>query len=111
MKDGVITNDNLIVAALPTIKKLIENGGRVILCSHLGKPPRTVPRKIQSRARRRAPLELLSKPVVFANDDNVAGENAKAAVAAMQDGDVCCCRTTRFRKEETKICPSSQRPG
>jgi len=102
MKDGVITNDNRIVAALPTIKKLIENGGRVILCSHLGKPKNGPEAKFSL-----APVavrlgELLGKNVVFADDDNVVGENAKAAVAAMQDGDVVLLQNTRFRKEETK---------
>ena len=88
MKDGVITNDNRIVAALPTIKKLIENGGRVILCSHLGKPKNGPEEKFSLAPVAVRLSELLGKPVVFANDDNVAGENAKAAVAAMQDGDV-----------------------
>ena len=80
MKDGVITNDNRIVAALPTIKKLIENGGRVILCSHLGKPKNGPEEKFSLAPVAVRLSELLGKPVVFANDDNVAGENAKAAV-------------------------------
>lgn len=105
MKDGVITNDNRIVAALPTIKKLIENGGKVILCSHLGKPKNGPEAKFSL-----APVavrlgELLGKTVVFADDDTVVGENAKAAVAAMNDGDVVLLQNTRFRKEETKNLP------
>ncbi len=105
MKDGVITNDNRIVAALPTIKKLIENGGKVILCSHLGKPKNGPEAKFSL-----APVavrlgELLGKAVVFADDDTVVGENAKAAVAAMKDGDVVLLQNTRFRKEETKNLP------
>lgn len=105
MKDGVITNDNRIVAALPTIKKLVENGGKVILCSHLGKPKNGPEAKFSL-----APVavrlgELLGKTVAFADDDTVVGENAKAAVAAMQDGDVVLLQNTRFRKEETKNLP------
>ena len=105
MKDGKITNDNRIVAALPTIKKLIENGGKVILCSHLGKPKNGPEEKFSL-----APVavrlgELLGKNVVFANDDTVVGENARAAVAAMNDGDVVLLQNTRFRKEETKNLP------
>ncbi len=102
MKDGVITNDNRIVAALPTIKKLIENGGRVILCSHLGKPKNGPEAKFSLAPVAVRLSELLGKNVVFADDDNVVGENAKAAVAAMQDGDVVLLQNTRFRKEETK---------
>ena len=106
MKDGQITNDNRIVAALPTLKKLIENGGRLVLCSHLGKPKNGPEEKFSL-----APVavrlgELLGKDVVFANDDNVTGENAKAAVAAMKDGDVVLLQNTRFRKEETKNEPA-----
>lgn len=102
MKEGKITNDNRIVAALPTIKKLIENGGRVILCSHLGKPKNGPEAKFSL-----APVavrlgELLGKEVVFADDDTVVGENARAAVAAMKDGDVVLLQNTRFRAEETK---------
>ena len=112
MKDGVITNDNRIVAALPTIKKLIENGGRVILCSHLGKPKNGPEEKFSLAPVAVRLSELLGKPVVFANDDNVAGENAKAAVAAMQDGDVVLLQNTCFRKEETKKSARVlQRPG
>ena len=88
MKEGVITNDNRIVAALPTIKKLVENGGRVILCSHLGKPKNGPEEKFSLAPVAVRLSELLGKNVVFANDDNVVGENAKAAVAAMNDGDV-----------------------
>ena len=102
MKDGKITNDKRIVAALPTIKKLIADGGKVILCSHLGKPKNGPEEKFSL-----APVavrlgELLGQNVVFANDDNVVGENAKAAVAAMKDGDVVLLQNTRFRAEETK---------
>ena len=105
MKEGVITNDNRIVAALPTIKKLIENGGKVILCSHLGKPKNGPEEKFSLAPVAVRLSELLGQPVVFANDDTVVGENAKAAVAAMNDGDVVLLQNTRFRKEETKNLP------
>ena len=101
LQDGVITDENRIVAALPTIEKLIKEGAKVILCSHLGKP------KEPSAEFSLAPVavrlsEKLGKKVVFAADDNVVGENAKKAVAEMQDGDVVLLQNTRFRKEETK---------
>lgn len=101
LQDGVITDENRIVAALPTIEKLIKEGAKVILCSHLGKP------KEPSAEFSLAPVavrlsEKLGKEVVFAADDNVVGENAKKAVAEMQDGDVVLLQNTRFRKEETK---------
>ena len=105
MKEGVITNDNRIVAALPTIKKLIENGGKVILCSHLGKPKNGPEEKFSLAPVAVRLAELLGKPVTFAGDDAVVGENAKAAVAAMQPGDVVLLQNTRFRKEETKNLP------
>ena len=90
-----------IVAALPTIKKLIADGGKVILCSHLGKPKNGPEAKFSLAPVRGAPFRLLlGKPVVFADDDNVVGEHAKAAVAAMKDGDVVLLQNTRFRKEE-----------
>ena len=102
MKDGKITNDKRIVAALPTIKKLIADGGKVILCSHLGKPKNGPEEKFSLAPVAVRLSELLGQNVVFANDDNVVGENAKAAVAAMNDGDVVLLQNTRFRKEETK---------
>ena len=102
MKDGVITNDNRIVAALPTIKKLVADGGKVILCSHLGKPKNGPEAKFSLAPCAVRLSELLGQPVVFADDDTVVGENAKAAVAAMNDGDVVLLQNTRFRKEETK---------
>ena len=105
MKDGVITNDNRIVAALPTIQKLIDNGAKVILCSHLGKPKNGPEEKFSLAPVAVRLSELLGKPVVFANDDEVVGPNAKAAVAAMEDGDVVLLQNTRFRKEETKNLP------
>ena len=102
LKNGVITDENRINAALPTIKKLIADGGRVILCSHLGKP-KGEPKPELSLAPVAAALsEKLGKEVVFAADDNVVGENAKAAVAAMNDGDVVLLQNTRYRAEETK---------
>ncbi len=105
MKEGKITNDNRIVAALPTIKKLMENGGRLILCSHLGKPKNGPEEKFSLAPVAVRLSELLGKEVVFAGDDEVVGPNAKAAVAAMKDGDVVLLQNTRFRKEETKNLP------
>ena len=102
LKNGVITDENRINAALPTIKKLIADGGQVILCSHLGKP-KGEPKPELSLAPVAACLsEKLGQEVVFAADDNVVGENAKAAVAAMKDGDVVLLENTRYRAEETK---------
>ncbi len=102
LKDGVITNDNRIVAALPTIKKLIGDGGKVILCSHLGKPKNGPEDKFSLAPVAVRLAELLGKEVVFAKDNEVVGENAKKAVAAMNDGDVVLLENTRFRAEETK---------
>ena len=102
LKEGVITNDNRIVAALPTIKKLIADGGKVILCSHLGKPKNGPEEKFSLAPVAVRLSELLGQDVVFANDDEVVGENAKKAVAEMKDGDVVLLQNTRFRKEETK---------
>lgn len=103
LKDGVITNDNRITAALPTIKKLISDGGRVILCSHLGKPKNGPEDKFSLAPVAKRLSELLGKEVIFANDDTVVGENAKAAAAAMKDGDVILLQNTRFRgADETK---------
>lgn len=103
LKDGVITNDNRITAALPTIKKLIADGGKVILCSHLGKPKNGPEEKFSLAPVAVRLAELLPETkVVFANDDEVVGENAKKAVAEMNDGDVVLLQNTRFRKEETK---------
>ncbi|MBC5581770.1 phosphoglycerate kinase [Anaerofilum sp. BX8] len=106
MKDGAITNDNRIVAALPTIKKLVAEGGKVILCSHLGKPKNGPEAKFSLAPCAVRLSELLGQPVVFADDDQVAGEKAHAAVAAMKDGDVVLLQNTRFRKEETKNEPA-----
>lgn len=106
MKDGVITNDNRIVAALPTLKKLIAGGGRLVLCSHLGKPKNGPEAKFSLEPVAVRLGELLGQPVTFANDDTVTGPNAKAAVAAMKDGDVVLLQNTRFRKEETKNDPA-----
>lgn len=102
LKDGKITDENRLVAALPTIKKLINDGGKIILCSHLGKP-KGEPKPELSLAPVAVRLsELLGQEVKFAADDEVVGENAKAAVAAMNDGDVVLLQNTRYRKEETK---------
>ena len=102
LKDGKITDENRLVASLPTIKKLIADGGKVILCSHLGKP-KGEPKPELSLAPVAVRLsKLLGQEVKFAADDEVVGENAKAAVAAMQDGDVVLLQNTRYRAEETK---------
>lgn len=101
IQNGHITDENRINAALPTIKKLIGDGARVILCSHLGKP------KGPDAAFSLAPVakrlsEILDMPVTFAADDDVVGDNARAAVAAMNDGDIVLLENTRFNKGETK---------
>ena len=102
LKEGKITDENRLVAALPTIKKLIADGGKVILCSPLGKPKgEAVPELSLAPVAARL-SELLGQEVKFAADDNVVGENAKAAVAAMNDGDVILLQNTRYRAEETK---------
>lgn len=102
LKNGVITDENRIVAALPTINYLIEHGAKVILCSHLGKP-KGEPKPEYSLAPVAVRLsEKLGKNVVFAADDNVVGENARKAVAEMKDGDVVLLQNTRYRAEETK---------
>lgn len=102
LKDGKITDENRLVAALPTIKKLIADGGKVILCSHLGKP-KGEPKPELSLAPVAVRLsELLGQPVKFAADNEVVGPNAKAAVEAMKDGDVILLQNTRYRAEETK---------
>ena len=87
---------------MPTIQKLVNDGGKVILCSHLGKPKNGPEEKFSLAPVAVRLSELLGKDVVFANDDTVVGENAKKAVDAMQDGDVVLLQNTRFRKEETK---------
>ena len=102
LKAGEITDDNRIVAALPTIKKLIADGGKVILCSHLGKPKGEPKPEMSLAPVAKRLSECLGQEVVFAKDDNVVGENARAAVAAMKDGDVVLLENTRYRKEETK---------
>ncbi len=103
LKEGKITDETRIVAALPTIKKLLADGGKVILCSHLGKV-KNGPNEGESLAPVAQRLsEKLGKPVNFVKDDNVTGEAATAAVAAMNEGDVVLLQNTRFRgKEETK---------
>lgn len=102
LKEGKITDENRLVAALPTIKKLIGDGGKVILCSHLGKP-KGEPKPELSLAPVAVRLsELLGQEVKFAADPEVVGPNAKAAAAAMKDGDVVLLENTRYRAEETK---------
>lgn len=102
LKDGKITDENRIVAALPTIKKLVNDGGQVILCSHLGKPKGEPKPELTLKPVAERLSELLGKEVKFAADAEVVGANAKAAVAAMQDGDVVLLENTRYRAEETK---------
>ena len=102
LKDGKITDENRLVAALPTIKKLIADGGKVILCSHLGKP-KGEPKPELSLAPVAVRLsELLGQEVKFAADPEVVGPNAKAAAEAMKDGEVILLENTRYRAEETK---------
>ena len=102
IKDGKITDETRINGAMPTIQKLVDEGAKVILCSHMGKPKGQVVESLSLAPVAKSLSEKLGKDVVFADDDNVVGENAKAAVAAMNDGDVILLQNTRFRPEETK---------
>ncbi len=102
LQEGRITDENRLVAALPTIQKLIKDGGKVILCSHLGKPKGEPKPELSLAPVAKRLAELLDRPVEFAADATVVGENAKAAVEKMQEGDVVLLENTRYRVEETK---------
>ena len=102
LQEGRITDDSRITAALPTIQKILAEGGKVILCSHMGKPKGEAKPELSLAPVATRLSELLGKEVVFAKDDNVVGEHVKKAVADMQDGDVVLLENTRYRKEETK---------
>jgi phosphoglycerate kinase len=102
LKEGRITDENRLIGSLPTIKYLIENNAKIILCSHLGKPKGEAKPEMSLSPVAKRLSELLKKEVVFAADDNVVGENAKTAVKNMKDGDVILLQNTRYRVEETK---------
>ena len=102
MKDGVITNDNRIQAALPTINKLVSEGAKVILCSHLGKPKNGPEEKISLKAAAARLAELVSAKVTFVPSDVVVDDTVRTAVDKMQNGEIVVLENTRFRKEETK---------
>lgn len=102
LKDGVITDETRIIGALPTIKKLIADGAKVILCSHMGKPKGEPKPELSLAPVAKSLSAHLGKEVIFAADDNVVGENAKKAVENMKDGDVVLLENTRYRAEETK---------
>ena len=103
LKDGKITNDNRIVAALPTINKLVENGAKIVLCSHLGKPKNGPEAKFSLAPAAERLAQLVKTNVIFAPDDTVVGENAKKAVAEMKEGEIVVLENTRFRgADETK---------
>jgi phosphoglycerate kinase len=97
-----ITDENRIVGALPTIQYLIDNGAKVILCSHMGKPKGQPVKELSLAPVAKRLSEKLGKEVVFAADDNVVGDNAKKAVSEMNEGDVVLLENTRYRAEETK---------
>jgi len=101
-KDGNITDENRIVGAMPTIKYLADNGAKVILCSHMGKPKGEPKPEFSLAPVAKRLSEKLGKEVVFAADANVVGDNAKKAVAEMKDGDIVLLENTRYRAEETK---------
>jgi len=101
LKDGAITDENRLVGAIPTIKYLISKNAKVILCSHLGKAKGPDPKLTLAPVAVRLSA-LLGKEVVFAADDTVVGENAKASVAKMNAGDIVLLENTRYRKEEEK---------
>ena len=102
-KDGKITSDKRIVAALPTIQYLMDHGARVILCSHMGKPKGEWKPELSLKVVADRLSELLSKPVIMAAD--VVGEDAKAKAAALQDGEVMLLENVRYMKGETKNDP------
>ena len=102
LKNGVITDENRINAALPTIKKLLADGGKVILCSHLGKPKGEPKPELSLAPVAQRLAEKLGVKVTFAADDEVVGANARAAVENMKDGEVVLLQNTRYRAEETK---------
>ena len=102
LKEGKITDENRLVAALPTIKKLVADGGKVILCSHLGKPKgEAVPALSLAPVAERMSV-LLGQTVKFVPEDTVVGPKVQAAVAEMKDGDIILLENTRYRAEETK---------
>lgn len=100
--DGVITDENRLVGSIPTIKYLMENGAKVVLCSHLGKPKGEAKKDFSLEPVGVRLSELLNKKVLFADDDNVVGENARNLVDNMEEGECVLLQNTRFRKEETK---------
>ena len=102
LKDGIITDENRLNGAMPTIKYLVDNGAKVILCSHLGKPKGEAKPELSLAPVAKRLSEMLGKEVIFAADENVVGENAKSAVEKMENGDVVLLENTRYRKEETK---------
>ena len=104
LKDGRVTNDNRIVGAMPTIQYLSDHGARVILCSHLGKPKGPDAAFTMKPVAERLGV-LMNRSILFADDDNVVGENAKKLIAEMKDGDILVLQNTRFRPEETKNNP------
>ncbi|APH19197.1 phosphoglycerate kinase [Clostridium botulinum] len=102
LNEGKITDENRLVGALPTIKYLMGKGAKIILCSHMGKPKGEPKKELSLLPVAKRLSEMLNKEVIFADDDNVVGENAKKAVEDMKDGDVVLLQNTRYRKEETK---------
>ncbi|CBZ02045.1 phosphoglycerate kinase [Clostridium botulinum] len=102
LNEGKITDENRLVGALPTIKYLMRKGAKIILCSHMGKPKGEPKKELSLLPVAKRLSEMLNKEVIFADDDNVVGENAKKAVEDMKDGDVVLLQNTRYRKEETK---------
>ena len=102
LADGEITNDKRIVAALPTIKYLMEHGAKVILCSHLGRPKGEYKPEFSLAPVAKRLSEYLGKEVKLAEDPEVVGENAKKLAEDLADGDVMLLENVRFRKEETK---------
>ena len=102
-KEGKITSDKRIVAAMPTIKYLVEHNAKVILCSHMGKPKGEWKPELSLKVVAERISQLLGKEVIMAND--VAGEDSKAKAAALKDGDVMLLENTRYIKGETKNDP------
>ena len=102
LQDGMITDENRLVGAMPTINYLVKNGAKVILCSHLGKPNGEPKPELSLAPVAKRLSEMLGKEVVFAADPNVVSNNVKSSVSEMKDGDVLLLENTRYRKEETK---------